>query len=235
MTIRSRSRTLAFVTIMLALAGLPATRAVGTEPLDDPFDGPLDQATWTIERGNAWTEDGWLVCQSDGTWPRSTVVTAGEGGDWSDYTFRTRFYAEGGGNDWYMAFVFFRVEDYHGLDEGRFYYTWISTPLWGGGGDWDIGLDRHTESGVETLAVVSNPACLNGQDNLIEVTVSGGHIVMRVNDQIAVDVVDPNPVLTGGVGLGSVWEARTRFDYAQVMYPVATSEGSWGAVKALYR
>jgi hypothetical protein len=235
MTIRSLCLPVAFVTVMLALPGVPPARAGGSLLLDDSFDGPLDPSTWTIERGNAWTEDGWLVCQSAGGWPRSTVVTAGEGSAWSDYTFRTRFFAEGGGDNWYMAFVYFRVEDYHGLDEGRFYHFWISTPFWDGGGEWNIGFDRTTESGPETLAVVWNPPFVNGQDNVVEVTVSGAHIVMRVNDQVAIDLVDPTPILTGGVGIGSVWESRTRFDYALVESPVATTAGSWGALKALYR
>lgn len=61
--------------------------------LDNNFDGPL-APTWTIQRGNAWT-DGGRAYLHDPIWfnpYRNSVIITGEGADWNDYRFRTRIY-----------------------------------------------------------------------------------------------------------------------------------------------
>ncbi len=198
-------------------AGGPAAGA--TTLLYDDFSGPL---TWVVQRGKAWTENGWAVLQrNDWTDSRDTAIMHSENAPWTDYTFRTRVHSDGGGNKWYGGWLLFRIQDLHGWNEGTFYILGFNTPAWGSGNmdSNDIGLTRVNPApqGYTELAHF-HPAAgiLNNYDNTVQVTVTGARIQVWINDHPVIDLVDSDPILSGGVGLLSIWEARTRYDYAEV-------------------
>jgi len=62
---------------------------------------------------------------------------------------------------------------------------------------------------------------VNDFDNTVVIDVTGGRIQLWMNDFAVVDCTDPDPIPTGGVALGVVWEGRTRYDYAYVEAPNA--------------
>jgi hypothetical protein len=52
--------------------------------------------------------------------------------------------------------------------------------------------------------------------NTAVVTVTGGRIQIALNGHVVVDVVDPEPIEYGGIGLGAVWEVNAWFDDVRV-------------------
>lgn len=188
--------------------------------LHDDFDGPLEP-TWTIQRGNAWTEGGWAILY-DNVEPdpyRDSVIVAEEGANWSDYRFKTRFYARGGGNNWYNAQIYFRVQELYGWDSGTFYRANIKTPIYGYPSEGnEISLFKKVENVVTYLVSNYNPpsGVMHDYDNTIEVKVVGGQITILINDVEVIEVTDDNPIPTGGVALGAMFESRTDYDYVIV-------------------
>ncbi|AEJ01327.1 PEP motif putative anchor domain protein [Nitrosomonas sp. Is79A3] len=44
----------------------------------------------------------------------------------------------------------------------------------------------------------------------------GGNFDFTINGTPIGHVHDDNPILTGGIGLGAIWESTTRYDYVNV-------------------
>lgn len=187
--------------------------------LYDSFDAPLEPK-WTVERGKAWTQGGWAYLHDPVGWNpyRDSVIIAGEGLDWTNYRFSTRFYAEGGGDGWYQADIYFRVQDMHGWGKGTYYRLNIYTPLWVNPENAPrVHLIKHTGDTTTSLAL-THPlsGVINDHDNRVEVEVIGGTIRIAINGFNILEFTDPNPIPAGGVGLGVTWEATTRYDYIKV-------------------
>jgi hypothetical protein len=223
-----------FVALFLGMMG--ASVANG-DIFHDDFDGPVLGSEWVVKLGNAWTEDGWAVLQHlpGGVGPRDTIIVADEGGDWTDYRVKTRFVAEGGGNNWYRAHLYFRVADVHGWPAtGSYYAVSMVTPIYGSSEGPGIGVYRikngvYTSLGQLGKADPELQGVFDNFDNTIEVEADGDHIRVWANKTtgpktLMFDLVDPDPISEGGVGLGAVWESRTRFDYVSVRSLVTTVE-----------
>ncbi len=216
----------------MAMTGLLSSgpSALAAPLFRDDFNGPDLGPEWDVKLGNAWIDNGWAVLQHlpDGVGPRDTIIVAHEGSDWTDYRVSTRFYAEGGGNNWYRAHLYFRAADIHGWPAtGSYYLAGVRTPIYGSNEGPAIWLAKVKNGVPTTLATTLGsslipPGLLDNHDNTIEVDVEGAHIRMWTNDWLAFDLVDPDPVLAGGVGLGAAWESRTRFDYIEVVPEPAT-------------
>lgn len=189
--------------------------------LYDDFDGPL-APRWTIQRGNAWTDGGWAYLHDPIPFNpyRDSVIITGEGADWNDYRFRTRFFAEGGGDGWYEALVFFRVQEMYEWGKGTYYGLTIYTPLWVNPQDAPkVALCKSIGDGpsIKLMEVKPPEGVVHDHDNTVEVEVVGGHISVAINGVNVLECTDPDPISSGGVGLGVTWEATTRFDYAEVV------------------
>jgi hypothetical protein len=135
-----------------------------------------------FKRGDAWTAGGWAYLHdSTPSYPRDSVITTGEGSDWSDYHYKTRFYAEGGGDNWYHAMLLFRVQEIYGNGNyGKFYRLDIKTPKWPGGNR--VYLLKIDDDGTHFVAEVVPPfGVINDYDNIVEVQVIGGQIEVAIN------------------------------------------------------
>lgn len=210
--------------LVYLVLGFAAT-ARGAVLLHDDFDGPDLDPAWRVQRGYAdlvtIAGNGWVDLHGSSPGTRDAAIVTGEHSDWSDYRFSTRFFAEGGGDGWYMALIHFRVQEMIGWDDGTYYYFWISTPAWGDSpGVAHVGL-AHRQDGIDTTVCESTPPAgvVNDFDNTVVIDVSGARIQLWMNDLAVVDCTDPDPIPTGGVALGVVWEGSTRYDYAYVEAP----------------
>ena len=205
----------------------------------DDFNGSLDLTAWNIELGCAWTENGWVFlhrpksgCTPPDPW-RDSIIITGEGSDWSDYHFSTRFYAEGGGQNWYMAIIQFRVQEMYGWGQGTYYRLNVFTPLWNQAFKRNkVYLSKQLPTGQAWVVEALAPeGVMNDHDNVIEVEIIGGVIQIAVNGVHVLEHTDPDPILFGGVGIGSIWESTTRYDYVTVE-PIETVEVSVSHVLA---
>lgn len=208
------------ISLSASVAASPSTQAGSASIFRDDFDGEVLSPDWEVNLGNAWIDDGWVVLQHlwDGVGPRDTAIMTNEGGDWSDYRVSTRFVAEGGGDGWYRGSLFFRVADYHGWPAtGSYYKATVATPLWVDGMGPLVRVVEYNDGVVSVIGEVVPPDdIVDDFDNTIDVEAVGGHLKVWVNGWLAIDAVDPDPVATGGVGLGAVWESRTRYDFIDV-------------------
>ena len=192
----------------LAVAAQPASSVL----LHDDFDGPLSPV-WTVKQPAARTEGGWVYLHSPGgAWPRDAWIVTGEGNDWADYRFSTYFSALGP-YDWYFGEILFRVSDFHSVINGLFYRVEVQTPLRGR----DVYLWRVVGGQYrELIRTQPAPGVIENTDNKVDIDVIGGRIRCWINHHPVFDIVDSDPILSGGVGLGSIWESTARYDYVHV-------------------
>ena len=57
---------------------------------------------------------------------------------------------------------------------------------------------------------------LQDHENDVEILFNGGQILIKINGETVINFMDTNPIPYGGIGLGSIWESTTRYDYALV-------------------
>lgn len=189
--------------------------------LSDDFDGSSLSSIWHIEQGFADVNSGYVDVHGSTPGSRDGWIVAAEGSSWSNYHYSTQFIADGGGDNWYRGEIAFRVQDFHPWSAGTFYRLSIDTPIWGGGpgtnGGGTVALTRLVNGVATGLEITSPlPGIVHNRDNLIDVWAVGNHIQIAVNGNPLIDLIDPDPILTGGVALGAIWESHVRYDYAFV-------------------
>ena len=185
---------------------------------DDFNDTNLNSA-WEIQRGHATMDNGWVRLQGSTPGSRDAFIMTHEGDPtWSNYELTTRFNPLGGGDDWYNAQIQFRVQDMHGWGEGTYYRLFIYTPNAAPGFPPDsIGFGKVVD-GIQIFGV-SRPLAqgiLNGIDNTVNIRAVGGDFDIIINGTTAAHFHDENPIPTGGIALGAIWESTTRYDYVNV-------------------
>ncbi|MFY7951187.1 MAG: hypothetical protein ACOVT5_01650 [Armatimonadaceae bacterium] len=191
--------------------------------VDDAFD--ILSPAWTIQRGTASIADGWVRLQGDGGIPRDAFVMTGEGSDWTDYRLVTRFHSDGGGDNWFNALINFRVKELTGWSDGTWYGFYIYPPNSNIPPSGGFFLAKKTGIGYEHLTpLVYDPSSLLVGDNLVDIEVRGGLIELWLNSRLAATYYDPDPIPSGGVALGAIWESVTRYDFVKVIKPYSVVE-----------
>lgn len=213
------SRKTAAVAALLLASALGNTAPARAQFLvNDPFD--TISSIWTLQRGTASIADGWLRLQGSGGIPRDAFLMTGEGSTWTDYRLVTRFHSDGGGDNWFNALINFRVQRLTGWSEGVWYGFFIYPPNSNIPPSGGFFLVKNTDSGPVHLApTYYNTSSLQVGDNLVDIEVEGGVFTLLLNGQLAGRYVDPNPIPSGGIALGSIWESVTRYDFVQVIEP----------------
>ncbi|SEP97002.1 PEP-CTERM sorting domain-containing protein [Nitrosomonas ureae] len=188
----------------------------------DDFSGANLGSIWEVQKGFATMDNGWVRTQGSTPGSRDAYIMTHEGDStWANYEITTRFNPLGGGDDWYNGQIVFRVQNMDGWVDGTYYRLWINTPSWGDdAGRNTVSLLKHTpENGfgfeiIDTYHVA--PGVLNDNDNTVQVRAIDGDFDVTINGMLGGHFHDDNPILTGGIALGSVWESTTRYDYVNV-------------------
>lgn len=185
--------------------------------LSDDFTDPVLSPAWTVQRGYASIVNGWVRVQGSTPGSRDSYIMAGVGSNWSDYRLTTKFHADGGGNNWYNSLINFRVQEQYGWQLGTFYTLYIFPPNSAIPPSDSIRLARMSNGGGYMIdPVYSAQGIMSAGDNTVEISVVGGNFDVKVNGVLAASFFDPNPIPTGGIALGAIWESVTRYDYARV-------------------
>jgi hypothetical protein len=203
---------------LLILAFAISNANAETVLFEDQFDGPVLSSEWTSLLPSQWIDNGWMHSRSSGSTRDSLAIAHDGDATWTDYTLRVR--ADG------LLSMGGQVENVHIAFRCSGVYPAPSAGSWGDhyrvsifGPQRDVGasiyLWRHRGSAGEILysrdgiPVTSNPL-------EVKIGVHGPRIQLWVDGVAIVDIIDPEPLLTGGIGLGAVWESEARFDYVQV-------------------
>lgn len=185
----------------------------------DDFSGTSLGSEWEVQRGHATMDNGWVRTQGSTPGSRDAFIMTHEGDStWSDYQLTTRFNPLGGGDDWYNGQIQFRVQDMHAWAEGTYYRLQIYTP------NANPGFPSNSiifSKIVDDITIfydtrILDQGILNGTDNTVDILAVGGNFDITINGTTAAHFHDDNPILTGGIALGSIWESTTRYDYVNV-------------------
>jgi hypothetical protein len=160
---------------------------------------------------------------------------------WTDYTFEFTFDTTNAPSaenpDWagtalaHHAMVFFRVQGPLPGPNGAptQYRADFCKPCEVPAGE-HVDLFKYANGDATPTVLASMPTSgviLLGT-NAGKIIVSGGHILIFVNNQLVVDVTDPNPIPFGGIGLGAIWEVNAWFDNVSVTSGVFPTEDADG-------
>jgi hypothetical protein len=185
---------------------------------EDHFDGAMSPE-WISVEPVQWVEDGWLHTQDDYAHvgrDSSAFVNDGNGA-WRDYTLSMRVDPIPTAPDWEDARVFFRTSNvnanYYGVS-GNYYMLNVRGPDHGNGtGPWpSMTLLRVNGSTPTTLFQEVRVPYIDSDPMDLEITLNGARIQVALDGDGIIDVIDPDPLLFGGIGIGAVWEAEARFD-----------------------
>lgn len=212
----------------------------------DRFDySGAPRAPWVVKNAAAEVGGGHMRLQST-TSPRDTLVTAFDDSlDLRNYRFSAAIDpVEGLNHTW--AVLVFRAQNFNASDlgsVGNAYQLLFSdnigttaAPLRGNGQADFVELYKYKD-GVSTRLFAQFVSGL-GSAFTAGITGRGGNLSVDVNGQNLFQVKDMTPILAGGVGLRTIWEAATNFDdvvVATVPLPMAGSVllASLGGLAAL--
>jgi hypothetical protein len=210
---------------MLAVFTLISGANLQAQDFRDDFNGPAIDPRWTVKSGSAWIDNGWLAMQDDVPDScRHSLVVAGEGANWGNYHVKTHFNARGqSGTNWYSGITYFHVQEIYNSSacpEGTYYALAVATPLFDTVSQ--VFLFKRA-AGRNTVLLNVGPGdplpsgvVINDHENTVDLEMNGNTITIWINDVRAFEVVDSDPIPTGGVGLGATLEARTDYDYIAV-------------------
>lgn len=209
---------------MAAAAMLSVGQARAELLLVDDFSGTSLAPQWTLDRGYAVVNGGFLDLFGStpgGATRDGYVYAALADPSWADYHLTTRFVTDGG-----RTSVSFRVQTLGPSGGwGSFYGVGLQTSDWSDGPSWFLQRDDLVGGSLVSRnlaggALDASFGFRNGSDNVLDILASGNQFRVLLNGRslTADPIVDPypNPHLYGGVSLQSVWEEHTHFDYVTV-------------------
>jgi hypothetical protein len=210
-----------FSTLVLCLS--LSAPAVAEMLLADDFSGTSLAPYWTIQRGYADVAGGYVALHGSTVGRDANIQTAVGNPDWADYHISTHFIADGGGDNWYNAIVYFRMQelDVGSWTDGHYYGVVITTPLWPDPAEWILyKMDGVSGSILKLAGDIFDPSVpINDRDNVLDIWAVGNQFSVAINGYSLTSspVVDnSDPYLYGGIGLVSIWESTTRYDYVNV-------------------
>jgi len=209
----------------VGLACLMWATVASADPImfEDHFDNGTMSPEWVSIAGTQWVEDGWLHTQDlDPAWPRESMAVVHKGDtNWTDYTLSLwvdPLEAYG----WEKGRVHFRVQDaFLGSDwpHRQNYELHFDSP---GHVDPPVLILSHIEADDSGSRLAEVPGVTSNAPMFTVIKVTGPRIRVWLDGIPLIDVVDPSPLLHGGIGISGVWECPARFDDVVVTPEPAT-------------
>jgi hypothetical protein len=217
-----------------ALAGVSVAGVL----FEDTFEAGTLSPAWVSQMCCQWVEGGWMHTQDrDGGDRDSLALVHDSDPTWTNYTVSMLAQFVDIGFVDHLSVVF-RSNDFivsSGLRSGQAYELSINGPRgWGLPGEanhvvfgradlrpgaaipWNVLGDLHMD--VPTAPM------------LIEASLDGGRFQIWIDHQKIFDLVDPDPLAAGGVGVHGIWESEARIDNVRI---VAIPEPSSVSMAAL--
>ena len=175
----------------------------------DNFNSGVISDEWVSIKPSQWVQDGWLHTLDTNPGRDSFAVVHDGDTSWTDYTYRITadgLLSMGGTVDDFN--LLFRTRDvtYAPLGVDGYYYR---LEVLNG----DYALWRYNGSASSNTVLFSKAGPFDTSNPMVvTVKVEGPRIQVLFNGTTFIDVVDPEPLLYGGIGIGAVWESEARFD-----------------------
>ncbi len=183
----------------------------------DHFDAGMSPE-WVSVKSAQWVEGGWMHTLHQGPGRDSGAFVHDGDATWRDYTVFVvvdPLFSMYPNNE--EADIYFRTRDI-GWQQfgfaGEFYLIRLWGPLTGPGPGVAPGivLARVKAGQPDEVLFRQQPGFTSSDPMVVCITLSGPRIQILIDGEPAVDLVDPDPLLYGGIGLGAVWEMHTRYD-----------------------
>jgi hypothetical protein len=206
------------ILLSLVFSGISPVALASYVAFEDHFDGAMSPQ-WISVEPVQWVEEGWLHTQDDYAHVgRDSSAFVNDGNSsWQDYTLSMRVDPIPTSPDWEDARVFFRTSNinanYYGVS-GNYYTLNLRGPFHGRGDGPTPVISLYRVNGSSLYSLFQEaPAPYVGSDPMdLEITLNGARIQVSLDGNDIIDVIDPDPLLSGGIGIGAVWEAEARFD-----------------------
>lgn len=175
---------------------------------EDNFDSSTVSSDWKSRfPSNLWIQNGWLhLKNNDGWWPRDAMALVHDGDtNWTDYQYSITVDTLVGA--WEHFNILFRSDGFSRYSDGSSgsgyqldFADFSST----------VQLSRRVD-GVNTILWQQSWSPVSGEMD-ITIDISGSRIQAYLDDQLLFDIIDSSPLLYGGIGVHTIWEAESRFD-----------------------
>lgn len=214
---------MALATRSLLVLGLYTGIAKSDILFEDHFESGASPE-WVSVKPSQYVEDGWFHSHDavpDFYRDSAAFVHDGDPG-WKDYTLSLKVdpllnQDPFTGGFYKAADLFFRASDIEAAQFGVFgnYYRLHISTIYTGPVNYLHLVRCRNAAGFfcESLSEQFDVAGIFGPDPMdVLITLTGAHIQVKVDGSELVNLIDPAPLSHGGIGVGAVWEAHTRFD-----------------------
>lgn len=205
---------------LVALVSLVAAGTARGETIlfEDDFNSGTWKPEWVSKGPTQWVEDGVLNSQDLDGWPRDAMAVVHDGDtSWTDYTVAlSAGFAPG--TQWDHFNILLRTDDFLRNSEnnttGRAYQLEFFGTTGFGSPERPtprIALHRFKDGVDEHLFEAYWPLTM---DPMVDIVVSlvGNRIGLTIDGRPVIQVTDPDPLLYGGIGVHTIWEAHAQFD-----------------------
>jgi Ca2+-binding RTX toxin-like protein len=183
----------------------------------DNFDSGTLSPEWETIWPSQFVEDGWLHNVDTDDWPRDSEALVHDS-DTSWRNYRLSLTADFvNGSPWEQFTVLFRTNNFNrssaGTSGDAYQLAFYGVTGWTPGGEpklksFDLTRIRN---GQPTLLVQEDWNSSETPTDIV-VNVDGSHIQVSLNGASVIDLVDPDPLLFGGIGVHNIWESEGRYD-----------------------
>ncbi|RJP31102.1 MAG: hypothetical protein C4547_15755 [Phycisphaerales bacterium] len=202
-------------TILACAAAAGQDRGAAQTLFEDHFDDNRMSPDWVSVKPSQWCQDEWLYTRDTGPGRDSCAVVHDGDPAWTDYTLQMKVDPLPTDPDWEHAFVLFRTRETAWREffvRGCGYNLGLAGPGHSGGPS--VALSRYWMEGDQhrSISLFERSGYVKSEPMDLEITVIGDRIQVSLDGLTVIDVVDPQPHLFGGIGIGAIWEAEARFD-----------------------
>ncbi len=196
------------ITLVIAVATMSPAARSQTVLFEDDFSGGTWDPAWVSKWCCQRVVDGWLYSQDTDGWPRDALAVVHDGDTaWTDYdvSLDAEFVP---GTGWKHYNIVLRS---NGFDRSSAGSSGSAYQLEFVGAPWEpaIALSRFHGRSVELYRGRWNPPA---GPAALTISLKGGRLSLSVNGESVFDVIDPDPLPYGGIGLHTIWESKARFD-----------------------
>jgi Ca2+-binding RTX toxin-like protein len=181
----------------------------------DNFNSGTLSPEWETIWPSQFVENGWLHNVDNNGGPRDSMALVHDGDtSWTNYTVSlTADFAAG--TPWDQFTILFRTNDFSRSSSTHlgdaYQLIFNGTNGWGSGGEGEMVSLIRSRNFEYTSLFEGN---WNSSNTPAEIVISAeeGHIQVSLNGSSLIDLVDPDPLLFGGIGVHNVWESEGRYD-----------------------
>ena len=226
------------VPVVVVVFANSTTPALAEVLFEDHFTNGMSEE-WVSVKPVQWVEDGWLLSMADGSYGRDSYAFVHDGDtSWTDYELRLVADSLPAPNhDNERGDIYFRTSEIvPSYFDPRGNYYRLHMICRDPHGPTGISLARRRVGVDEPVFLFDGPAPVTTEPAVVVITLTGPRIQISIDGTQVVDLIDPDPLLYGGVGVGAIWECLHRFDDVVVTSAsIPTEQTSWGQIKAMSR